>query len=94
MFTFVVAWCVYIINLILTVDMIGGQDKLIRIWDLKTGALINSIGPFSQPVRTIVYSEHAMMKQPLEHAERKEKICISPSIWFTDWPDIKSYTLP
>lgn len=70
------------------VKLLGGQDELVRIWNLNSGELINSIGPFSVPVRSVAYSEHAILKY------KNEKLRTSPCIWIADGAVIKCYALP
>jgi WD40 repeat protein len=35
----------------------GGQDNKLRIWDIKTARLLRTLGPFTNPVKSVAYGE-------------------------------------
>jgi hypothetical protein len=37
--------------------MLGGQDNKLRIWDVKTARLLRTLGPFTNPVKSVAYGD-------------------------------------
>ncbi len=44
---------------------------MVLVWDIKTGKLIKELGPFSIPIRAILYGE-------------KYNLLFKPGFWFAD----------
>lgn len=64
----------------------GGQDKSIRVWDIKTGKLLKTLGPFKAPVRSVAYGETWQKDKDLGSTYQ-------PGIWVADGPVLGFYSV-